>query len=89
MALVMMSMQFILETRIDNIDMHPLLSCYDIQILIATAMPDRRDESDETIRQLHERTNDTASVRHQSTRQSRMRSKWRAHEPLFNMAKWN
>ena len=55
MALVMMAMQFMLETRIDNIDMHPLLSCYDIQILIATTMPDRRDESDEVIRQLHER----------------------------------
>jgi hypothetical protein len=26
-----------------------------IQILIATTMPDRRDESDEVIRQLHER----------------------------------
>jgi SRSO17 transposase len=55
MALVMMAMQFMLETRLDNIDMHPLLSCYDIQILIATTMPDRRDEADEVIRQLHER----------------------------------
>ncbi len=55
MALVMMAMQFMLETRIDNVDMHPLLSCYDIQILIATTMPDRRSDADEVIRQLHER----------------------------------
>jgi hypothetical protein len=32
-----------------------LLSCYDIQILIAATMPDRRSDSDEVIRQLHER----------------------------------
>jgi SRSO17 transposase len=55
MALVMMAMQFMLETRIDNCDLHPLLSCYDIQILIATTMPDRRSDADEVIRQLHER----------------------------------
>jgi SRSO17 transposase len=55
MALVMMAMQFMLETRIKNADLLPLLSCYDIQILIATTMPDRRSDSDEVIRQLHER----------------------------------
>lgn len=55
MALVMMAMQFMLETRIANCDLHPLLSCYDIQILIATTMPDRRRDADEVIRQLHER----------------------------------
>jgi SRSO17 transposase len=55
MALVMMAMQFMLETRIDNSESHPLLSCYDIQILIATTMPDRRRDADEVIRQLHER----------------------------------
>jgi SRSO17 transposase len=55
MALVMMAMQFMLETRINNAELLPLLSCYDIQILIATTMPDRRSDSDEVIRQLHER----------------------------------
>jgi hypothetical protein len=55
MALVMMAMQFMLETRIDNSESHPLLSCYDIQILIATTMHDRRRDADEVIRQLHER----------------------------------
>lgn len=43
MALVMMAMQFMLANRIGNVDRAPLLSCYDIQILIATTMPDRRD----------------------------------------------
>jgi SRSO17 transposase len=55
MALVMMATQFMLETRIDHAESHPLLSCYDIQILIATTMPDRRSDPDEVIRQLHER----------------------------------
>ncbi len=55
MALVMMAMQFMLETRIDHAELHPLLSCYDIQILMATTMPDRRSDPDEVIRQLHER----------------------------------
>jgi hypothetical protein len=39
MALVMMAMQFMLETRIKNAELLPLLSCYDIQILIATRCP--------------------------------------------------
>jgi SRSO17 transposase len=55
MALVLMAMQFMLETRIKNAELLPLLSCYDIQILIATTMPDRRNDADEVIRQLHER----------------------------------
>ncbi len=55
MALVMMAMQFMLETRIKNAELLPLLSCYDIQSLIATTMPGRRSDSDEVIRQLHER----------------------------------
>jgi len=55
MPLVMMATQFMLETRIDNFDLHPLLSCYDIQILIATTIPDRRSDANEVIRQLHER----------------------------------
>jgi len=55
MALVMMAMQFMLETRIKNAELLPLLTCYDIQILIATTMPDRRSDADEVIRQLHER----------------------------------
>ena len=55
MTLVMMAMQFTLETRIKNAELLPLLSCYGIQILIATTMPDRRGDSDEVIRQLHER----------------------------------
>jgi len=55
MVLVMMAMQFMLETRIKNAELLPLLSCYDIQILIATSMPDRRGDAGEVIRQLHER----------------------------------
>src|SRR5260370_18608481 len=55
MALVMMAMQFMLETRIKNAELLPLLSCYDIQILIATTMPARRSDADELILHLHQR----------------------------------
>jgi SRSO17 transposase len=50
MALVMMAMPSMLETRIDTSQTHPLLSCNDIQILIARTMPDRRRDADEVIR---------------------------------------
>jgi hypothetical protein len=55
MALVMMAMQFMLETRIKHAESYLLLSCYDIQILMTTTLPDRRSDHDEVIRQLHER----------------------------------
>ncbi len=55
MALVMMAMQFMLETRINNADEYALLSCYDIQILLATTLPDRRDSHEEVVRQMEVR----------------------------------
>ena len=55
MALVMMAMQFMLETRISHAEGYPLLSCYDIQILLATTLPDRRDSQEEVLRLMQER----------------------------------
>lgn len=55
MALVMMAMLFMLETRISHAECYPLLSCYDIQILLATTLPDRRDSRDEVLRLMQER----------------------------------
>jgi SRSO17 transposase len=55
MALVMMAMQFMLEARLKHIDTHPLLSCYDIQILLATTLPDRRSSHEEVMRQMQVR----------------------------------
>jgi SRSO17 transposase len=52
MALVMMAMQFMLQSRMEHVDAHPLLSCYDIQILLATTLPDRRDSEEEVMRQM-------------------------------------
>jgi SRSO17 transposase len=65
MALVMMAMQFMLQTRIEQMDVHPYLSCYDIQILLATTLPDRRDSEEEVMRQMQ--------IRHQK-RQASMES---------------
>jgi SRSO17 transposase len=52
MALVMMAMQFMLQSRLEQVDAHPLLSCYDIQIMLATTLPDRRDSEEEVMRQM-------------------------------------
>jgi SRSO17 transposase len=52
MALVMLTMQFMLRTRLDHVQTHPLLSCYDIQILLAKTLPDRRSSKESIIRQL-------------------------------------
>ena len=55
MALVMMAMLFMLQARLKHIDTHPLLSCYDIQILLAITLPDRRSSREEVMRQLRVR----------------------------------
>jgi SRSO17 transposase len=52
MALVMMTMQFMLETRLQHVEAYPLLSSYDIQILLAKSLPDRRSDPDELMRQM-------------------------------------
>jgi len=60
MALVMMAMLFMLQERLEHSDTHPLLSCYDIQILLATTLPDRRTSQEEVLRQM--------DLRHQQRR---------------------
>jgi SRSO17 transposase len=55
MALVMMAMLFMLQERLEHHDTHPLLSCYDIQILLATTLPDRRANQQEVLRQMQVR----------------------------------
>ena len=52
MTLVMMAMQFMLQARLSYVQTHPLLSCYDIQILLAKTLPDRRSNQEEILRQL-------------------------------------
>ena len=36
----------------DFADTHPLLSCYDIQILLAKTLPDRRSSEEEVLKQM-------------------------------------
>lgn len=55
MALVMMATQFMLETRLSHAESYPMLSCYDIQILLATTLPDRRNSQEEVLRLMQER----------------------------------
>ncbi len=52
MALVMMAMLFMLKERIEQQEEHPLLSCADIETLLAHFLPRRDVGVDEVIRQM-------------------------------------
>lgn len=55
MAMVMMSMLFLLETRREQKESHPLLSCPDIAVLLAHFLPRRDITPEEVIRQMEVR----------------------------------
>lgn len=55
MALVMMAMLFMLDERIQHEDTYPLLSCSDIEELLARFLPRRDVTEEEVIRQLEHR----------------------------------
>jgi len=74
MALVMMAMQFMLQARLEHNDTHPLLSCYDIQILLATTLPDRRSSQEEVMRQLRVRHEKRKALIESANRESRRNS---------------
>ena len=55
MALVMMAMLFMLKERIANQDALPLMSCADIEVLLARFLPRRDIDPQEVIRQMQRR----------------------------------
>jgi SRSO17 transposase len=55
MALVMMAHQFMLQERMQNTAAYPLLSCYDIQILLAKTLPARQKNELEVLELMEER----------------------------------
>jgi hypothetical protein len=78
MALVMMAMLFMLEMRRYHQDEYPLLSCSDIEVLLAHFLPRRDVTVDEVIRQME--------IRHkkrQSSIDSAMRKQAKEHELIF------
>lgn len=52
MAMVMMAMLFMLETKLDHEESHPLLSCYDITDLLSHFLPRRDVTEEEILRQM-------------------------------------
>lgn len=74
MALVMMAMLFMLHARLKHIDTHPLLSCYDIQVLLATTLPDRRNSQEEVMRQLQVRHEKRQALIDAANRESKRNS---------------
>jgi len=59
MALVMMSMLFMLETRIEHKERYPLLSCPDVSKLLTTFLPRRDADINEVQKQMELRHNPT------------------------------
>ena len=55
MALVMMAMLFMLEERIKQQEDYPLLSCSDLESLLARFLPRRDVDVDEVVRQMEVR----------------------------------
>lgn len=55
MALVMMAMLFMLEEKLSHKQSHPLLSCSDIEILLAHFLPRRDVTVEEVVRQMEAR----------------------------------
>ncbi len=53
MAMVMLALLFMLETKIKNEDSYQLLSCYDIQVLLSHFLPRRDITKQEVLRQMH------------------------------------
>lgn len=74
MALVMMAMLFMLEARLDHRDTHPLLSCYDLQILLASTLPDRRATQEEVMRQMRLRHQQRQALIESADRNSQRKS---------------
>jgi SRSO17 transposase len=74
MALLMMAMQFMLQARLKHIDTPPLLSCYDIQILLATTLPDRRSSHEERMRQMQTRHEKRQALIEAANRESKRSS---------------
>ena len=74
MALVMMTMLFMLETRIEQKEDYPLLSCPDIAKLLSTFLPRRDASIDEVFRQM--------KVRHKQRQASIDSAYWRQFSKL-------
>ncbi len=55
MALVLMAMLFMLEEKLAHKESHPLLSCSDIEVLLAHFLPRRDVTVDEVVRQMKAR----------------------------------
>jgi hypothetical protein len=55
MALLMMAMQFMLQERMRNSDEYPLLSCCNIQVLLARTLPSRQNNELDVLLLMEER----------------------------------
>jgi SRSO17 transposase len=79
MALVMMAMLFMLSERIHHKDTYPLLSCADIEDLLARFLPRRDVSEEEVVFQLEQRHRQRQKAIESHTRCQAQNAKHRAH----------
>jgi SRSO17 transposase len=79
MALVMMAMLFMLSERIHHKDTHPLLSCADIEDLLARFLPRRDVSEEEVVFQLEQRHRQRQKAIQSHARCQAKNAKHRAH----------
>ena len=75
MALVMMAMLFMLTERINHKDTYPLLSCADIEHLLARFLPRRDVTKEEVILQLEHRHRHRQKAIESHTRRQKQKTK--------------
>ena len=71
MALVMMAGLFMLQQRIAQAESYPLLSCYDIQVLLAKTLPSKQTDFGVLLAQMKERHRRRLSAIESATRKKK------------------
>lgn len=71
MALVMMALQFMLQERMQNSEEFPLLSCYDIQIILAKTLSSRKFDENMVLKQMTARHRKRQAATESASRRQR------------------
>lgn len=81
MALVMLTMLFMLEERLSQEKVYPLLSCSDLQVLLAQFLPRRDATAEEVVRQMEARHKARQRAIDSAYRRQRAQDEQRRRDP--------
>lgn len=79
-ALVMMTMLFMTKQRILFKDECPMLSCYDIKVLLAYFLPKKNDSADEMLRQMEVRHARRKTASQNAARRQKLKQEIQSHQ---------